>query len=127
MTPRHSASPTAAEIEILRVLWKTGPSTVAGVHQELQRKTGYTTVLKLMQIMAAKGLLRRDTHQRAHIYHPAVPEEQTKKGLVHDLLEKVFSGSARDLILQALSARRASPEELAEIKQMIQELEKGEK
>jgi predicted transcriptional regulator len=80
-----------------------------------------------MQIMASKGLLKRDTAARTHVYHPAVPEELTKRRLVHDLLDKVFSGSARDLIVQALSAKRASAEELAEIKTMIQELEKGQK
>lgn len=119
--------PTAAELEILQALWRNGPSTVREVHEHLNPNTGYTTVLKLMQIMREKGLLTRDTAERSHIYSPAIPEEQTKNGLVRDLLEKAFRGSAKDLILQALSAKRASKEELAEIRQMIDRLEKGKK
>ena len=119
--------PTAAELEILQVVWRNGPSTVRQVHHELNPETGYTTVLKLMQIMKEKGLLTRDTAERSHVYSATIPEEQTKKGLVRDLLEKAFRGSAKELILQALSAKRASREELAEIRQIIDRIEKGER
>ncbi|HEV8541076.1 MAG TPA: BlaI/MecI/CopY family transcriptional regulator [Verrucomicrobiae bacterium] len=125
MTARITARPTSAELEILQVLWRSGPSTVRAVHEALGADTGYTTVLKLMQIMAEKGLLTRDTNERSHVYHPASAEEQTKKRLVHDFLDKAFRGSAKDLILQALSTRKASREDLAEIRKMIEEIEKG--
>jgi predicted transcriptional regulator len=117
--------PTAAELEILHVLWAGGPRTVRQVQQALPPGTGYTTVLKMMQIMTEKGLVQRDTGERSHIYSPAIPEEQTKSGLVRDLLDRAFRGSAKDLIVQALSARRASREELVEIRRMIEAIEKG--
>jgi predicted transcriptional regulator len=119
--------PTTAELEILQTLWKRGPQTVRQVQEALGPDTGYTTVLKLMQIMTEKGLLRRDTAQRMHIYTSAAPEKRTKEGLVRDLLDRAFRGSAKDLILQALSAKRTSPQELAEIRQMIDSIEKGPK
>jgi BlaI family penicillinase repressor len=125
MTAPRARRPTGAELEILQVLWKEGPSTVRRVHEALDPETGYTTVLKLMQIMTEKGLLKRDTAERTHVYRPAIPEGQIKNGLVRDLLDKAFRGSARDLILQALSTRRASPAELVEIRQMIERIEKG--
>jgi predicted transcriptional regulator len=123
--PRSPKRPTGAELEILQVLWREGPSTVRQVHEALDPGTGYTTVLKLMQIMTEKGLLLRDTSDRTHVYEPAISEQQTKKGIVGDLLEKAFSGSAKDLILQALSAKRTSAEELAEIRKAIENIEKG--
>ena len=119
--------PTAAELDILQVLWNAGPQTVRQVQTALGPKTGYTTVLKLMQIMVEKGLLRRNTAERTHVYSPAIPEEQTKKGLVSDLLNRAFRGSAKDLILQALSARQTTPEDLADIRQIIEAFEKGAK
>jgi predicted transcriptional regulator len=119
--------PTAAELEILQVLWNSGPQTVRQVQTALGPKTGYTTVLKFMQIMVEKGLLRRNTAERTHIYSPAIPEEQTKKGLVSDFLDRAFRGSAKDLILQALSARQATPEDLADIRKIIERFEKGAK
>ena len=87
--------------------------------------TGYTTVLKLMQIMTDKGLVRRDESQRTHVYRPVASEEQTQSRLVRDLLERAFGGSAQKLVLQALSARPASPEEIAEIRSLLDELERG--
>jgi predicted transcriptional regulator len=127
MPPKTAKRPTAAELQILQVLWSEGPQTVREVQEELGPETGYTTVLKLMQIMSEKGLLIRNTAEKTHIYSPAVPEEQTKGSLVRDLLDRAFRGSAKDLILQALSTKRATREELAEIRQMIEALEKGKK
>jgi predicted transcriptional regulator len=117
--------PTAAELEILRVLWERGPSTVRDVHHQLNaaKPTGYTTVLKLMQIMADKRLVRRDEKQRAHIYAAAIPREQTQRQLVHDLVDRVFGGSASRLVMQALSRRKTSPAELAEIRQALDDME----
>ena len=119
--------PTDAELEILKVLWRRGPSTVREVFETLgeARGTGYTTVLKLMQIMAEKGLVVRDESERAHRYEPAAPEDETQRRLVGDLLRKAFDGSAKKLVLQALSAKRASSEELSEIRRMLDELEGG--
>ena len=127
MRKEPSKRPTAAELGILQVLWKNGPQTVRQVQGALGPETGYTTVLKLMQIMKEKGLLRRDTDDRTHVYFPALPEEQTKNGLVRDLLDRAFRGSAKDLIVQALSAKRTSREELAQIREMIEGIEKGRK
>src|SRR5919202_1899583 len=113
-TPR----PTDAELAILRVLWQRGPSTVREVHEELSRErgTGYTTVLKLLQIMFEKGLVARDESERAHVYRPRQSEEQAQRRLVTDLLDRAFGGSAQQLVLRALTAKPASPEELAEIR-----------
>jgi BlaI family transcriptional regulator, penicillinase repressor len=116
-TPR----PTDAELAILRVLWARGPSTVRQVHDVLarERHAAYTTALKLLQIMAEKGLVRRDETERTHIYHARLTEEQTQRQLVRDLLDRAFGGSASKLVMQALAARRASPEELGEIRDLI--------
>ena len=117
--------PTDAELEILKVLWRRGPSTVREVFETLgeTRGTGYTTVLKLMQIMAEKGLVVRDESERAHRYEPAAPEDETQRRLVGDLLRKAFDGEAVKLVMQALSTERASAEELSEIRRMLDELE----
>jgi len=120
----NRALPTDAELAILRVLWRRGPSTVREVHEDLKQGTGYTTVLKLMQIMAQKGLVERDEAGKSHVYRAMIPEEQTQKGLVHDLVEKAFGGSASRLVLRALSNERASREELAEIRAMLDDIEK---
>jgi len=119
--------PTDAELEILKVLWRRGPSTVREVFETLgeSKTTGYTTVLKLMQIMAEKGLVVRDESERAHRYEPAAPEDETQRRLVGDLLRKAFDGSAKKLVMQALSTERASAEELSEIRRMLDELERG--
>ena len=117
--------PTDAELEILKVLWRRGPSTVREVFETLgeTKGTGYTTVLKLMQIMAEKGLVVRDESERAHRYEAAAPEDETQRRLVGDLLRKAFDGSAKKLVMQALSTERASAEELSEIRRMLDELE----
>ena len=114
--------PTDAELSILRVLWERGPSTVRQVHDVLSRErpTAYTTALKLLQIMTEKGLVRRDETERSHVYHPRLSEEQTQRQLVRDLLDRAFGGSAAKLVMQALAARRATPEELVEIRRLIE-------
>jgi len=119
--------PTDAELEILTVLWSRGPATVRDVHEAIcaRRPTQYTTVLKLMQIMAEKGLVRRDEKQRAHVYHAARPREWTQRQLAGDLLQRAFDGSARNLLLGALSARKASKEDLTELRRLLDEYEKG--
>ncbi|MET0625644.1 MAG: BlaI/MecI/CopY family transcriptional regulator [Pyrinomonadaceae bacterium] len=121
--------PTDAELEILKVLWRRGPSTVREVFETLgeNKTTGYTTVLKTMQIMAEKGLVVRDESERAHRYEPAAREDETQRRLVGDLLRKAFDGSAKNLVLQALSTERASAGELDEIRRMLDELERGER
>lgn len=123
--PSGSFKPTSAEIAILRVLWAHGPATVREVHTELSRTqtTGYTTVLKMLQIMTEKGLVSRDETERAHVYQAVPSEERTQQGLITDLLDKAFGGSAQKLVLRALSTRKASPEELAEIRTLLDELE----
>ena len=118
------AQPTAAELEILRALWRLGPSTVRDVHEALrERRVGYTTVLKLLQIMTEKGLVKRDESQRAHVYEVRVPEEQTQTQLVRDLVDRAFGGSPGRLVMQALSSRKATPEERDRIRQLLDELE----
>jgi BlaI family penicillinase repressor len=124
--PNTLPRPTEAELAILRVLWKRGPSTVREVLEEICRSqdTGYTTVLKLMQIMTEKGLVKRDEAGRSHIYQPTLAEEATQQQLVCDLLDRAFGGSAQKLVLQALAARPADPQELAEIRRLIQAFER---
>ena len=119
--------PTDAELEILTVVWSRGAATVRDVHEAIaaRRPTQYTTVLKLMQIMAEKGLLRRNEEQRAHIYEPARPREWTQRQLAGDLLRRAFEGSARGLLMGALSAKKAGRKELAELRRMLDEYEKG--
>jgi predicted transcriptional regulator len=114
--------PTDAELAILRVLWTRGPSTVrqiAGVMADAGREIGYTTVLKLLQIMTEKGLVVRDESARTHIYAPASTEDQTQRQMVTDLLDRVFDGSAAKLVMQALAAKKTTPEELAEIRELL--------
>jgi predicted transcriptional regulator len=121
--------PTDSELEILTVLWSRGPATVRDVHETvaLRKPTQYTTVLKTLQIMAEKGLVRRNEKQRAHIYEAARPREWTQSQMAGDLLRRAFDGSARNLLLGALSARRASAAELSELRTLIDEYEKGRK
>ena len=121
---RHKYSrPTDRELTILQILWDNGPSTVRQVNEAMNKDedTGYTTTLKLMQIMAEKGLLRRDESQFKHIYKHAITEEKTQKQLVGDLLERAFSGSAEKLVMRALSAKKVSQKELAGIRKMLDE------
>jgi BlaI family penicillinase repressor len=121
--------PTPGELEILRVLWDRGPSTVREVQETLgaERGAGYTTVLKLLQIMAEKDLVRRDESARAHVYAARVPETQTQRQLVRDLVDRAFGGSAAQLVVQALSGRRASAEEIERIRRLLDEIEGGKR
>jgi len=120
--------PTDAELEILTVLWAKGPSTVREVHDAIAqcKPALYTTVLKMLQIMAEKSLVLRDERQRAHVYCASQAREWTQRQLAGDLLRRAFGGSASSLVLGALSAQKATPEELAEIRRMIEKHEKGE-
>jgi predicted transcriptional regulator len=121
--------PTDAELEILTVLWSIGPATVRDVHNVItaRRAAQYSTVLKFMQIMAEKGLVRRDETERAHVYKATKPSEWTRKQLAGDLLERAFSGSAKALLIGALSARKASKEELAEMRKLLDDYRKEDK
>jgi BlaI family transcriptional regulator, penicillinase repressor len=118
--------PSNSELEILRILWKQGPQTVREVHDALkhERPVGYTTVLKTMQVMAEKKLVTRDESERSHVYAPAVEEKSVKRRLVSDLLDKAFDGSAAQLVMQALSDKRASSEDLKKIRKLLNESEK---
>jgi predicted transcriptional regulator len=120
--------PTDGELEILRVLWQRGASTVRDVFDALSKSKpiGYTTVLKLMQIMAEKGLVRRDEEERAHVYKARAPQQQTQRQMVRDLLHRAFDDSASQLVMQALASKKASPEELAQIRQLLDAYERGE-
>jgi predicted transcriptional regulator len=111
--------PTDAELAILRVLWTRGPSTVREVADAMRHQGAYTTVLKTLQIMTEKGLVRRDEAERTHIYEASASETSTQKQLVTDLMHRVFEGSAAKLVLQALRAGKASPDELAEIRRLL--------
>ena len=116
-TPR----PTDGELAILRILWDRGPSTVRQVHDVLahERQAAYTTALKLLQIMTEKGLVSRDESDRAHVYQARLTEEQTQRQLVGDLLDRAFGGSASKLVMQALATTRATPDELQEIRRLL--------
>ncbi len=116
MTTRR---PTDAELAILRVLWGRGASTVRQVAETMDRAVGYTTVLKLLQIMTEKGLVVRDESSRTHVYEAAFSEDQTQRQLVNDLVERAFDGSAAKLVLQALASKKATPEELDEIRTLL--------
>ena len=117
--------PSDGELEILHELWSRGPLTVREVHEALSKKQkmGYTTILKMMQIMYAKGLVIRDDSSRAHIYEAAIEEEVVQEKMVKKLLDRVFKGSAEQLILRALSVKRSTPEELEEIRKILDSLE----
>jgi BlaI family penicillinase repressor len=119
--------PTAAELQILQVLWERGPSTVREVHEALQEEKalGYTTVLKLMQIMTTKGLVRRDENQRAHVYEAQQPAEKTKRQFAADMLERVFDGSARELMMHALASQRSTRQEIEELRSLLDEHERN--
>jgi predicted transcriptional regulator len=119
------AKPTNSELEILNVLWRIGPCSVREVCDELNRRrsTGYTTVLKLMQIMVEKGLVIRNEKNRAHIYAAKQGETETQRGLINDLVDRAFGGSAHKLALHAIGSQRATPEELAEIRLLLDKLE----
>jgi predicted transcriptional regulator len=123
----HPPKPTDAELDILAVLWARGPVTVRDVHEAIARRkpTQYTTVLKLLQIMTEKGLVTRDEKQRAHVYAASRPREWTQKQLAGDLLQRAFNGSAPSLMMGALSARKASKEDLSELRRLLDDYEKG--
>jgi BlaI family transcriptional regulator, penicillinase repressor len=127
MTNTKPPRPTDAELAILRVLWTRGASTVRQVHESLSRErpAAYTTALKMLQIMTEKGLVRRDESDRTHIYQSRLTEEQTQRQLVRDLLDRAFGGSSSKLVLQALSARRATAEELGEIRRLLESARDG--
>ncbi|MBN1419507.1 MAG: BlaI/MecI/CopY family transcriptional regulator [Planctomycetes bacterium] len=140
MARKKLPRPTDAELAILRILWERGPSTVREVHEaqndrskrtghadqtERSKETGYTSALKLLQIMLEKGLVDRDESERSHVYRARASEDATQRQLVGDLLDRAFGGSARTLILQALSAKKATPEELAEIRRLLARFEEG--
>ena len=117
--------PTEKELEILNVLWTKGPSTVRRVNAEIskEQQTGYTTTLKLMQIMTEKELLVRDDSQFKHVYKPAVSKKNTQDQIVQGILDNVFSGSAEALVMRALSTKKVSPEELENIRKLLDEME----
>ena len=121
--------PTDAQLEILTVVWSLGPSTVRDVHEVINRRkpTQYSTVLKFMQIMTEKGLVRRDDTERAHVFEPAQSKEATQQQLAGDLLERAFNGSARSLMMGALSAKKASKKELAELRKLLDECQRKAK
>jgi BlaI family penicillinase repressor len=127
--PRSPSSrPNDVELAILRVVWNRKTCTVREVHEALQaeRNTGYTSTLKMMQVMCEKGLLKRDDTQRPQVYRPAIPQEQTQKKIVRDLVKTVFGGSARKLVMQAVQSHKINREELAEIRNLLDQLEEGE-
>ena len=128
MARHRTPQPTDAELAILSALWDRGPSTVRQVNEALSREkpTGYTTTLKLMQIMAEKGLLLRDDSQFAHVYRPAASEARIQTQVVSSLVDRAFAGSTGKLVMRALSAKSVSPEELAEIRKLIDEMGGGQ-
>lgn len=123
--------PTESELEILQVLWANGPSTVRLVNEELnlhsEKSIGYTTTLKLMQLMLTKGFLERDARTRTHIYKSAVEERRVKQGLLSQFVDKAFRGSAAQLVMEALGQHRTSDDELAKIKALIEQMEDDKK
>ena len=128
MSEQPTAKPTASELEILQILWNRGPSTVRDVHLVLTlnqgKPIGYTSVLKLMQIMTAKGTVRRNEEQRAHVYEAVHPAEKTKRQLATDVLQRVFDGSASELMMHALSGGQGSKEEIEELRRMLDDYER---
>lgn len=127
---RALPQPTPAELEILGVLWRRGPSTVRDVHSALEargRDVGYTTVLKIMQIMADKGLAQRDASERSHVYRAAIREDATKRRLVSDLVKRAFEGSALGLVMHALAAHPADASELQQIRALLDEHLEGKR
>src|SRR3954471_12806881 len=128
MPRRRSPQPTEVELAILRVLWARGPSTVREVHAALlgqreRQDTGYSTTLKMMQVMTDKGLLKRDESRRPQVYRPAVAEDETQRRMVDDLVRRVFGGSARKLVLRAVESEDVTPDELAEIRRLLEQME----
>jgi BlaI family penicillinase repressor len=127
VTSKKLPKPTEAEYDILQILWDRGPATVRAVHDQLSqtKRSQYTTTLKLMQVLAEKGLVKRDETNRSHIYHPQITREQAQQQMAGHLLNRVFGGSAKSLLLGALGAKRTSKKELAELRQLLDEHERG--
>ncbi len=125
--PSSPPLPTGAQLDILTVLWRLGPSTVREIHEALGSGSGYTTTLKQLQLMTEKGIVLRSERFRNHVYEAGVPKEQTRKQIAGDLLRRAFDGSATNMLLGALSAQPASAEELAEIRRMLDTFEKRKK
>lgn len=123
-TMSKSIKPTDAELEILNILWKQGPSSVRDVHELLQKDAGYTTTLKLMQIMLEKGLLRRDAGSKIHIYEAAVGQKETQGNLISRMVETAFEGSAMNLVMEALGSYNASSAEMEQIREYLDQAEK---
>lgn len=125
MSAPSMPKPTEAELELLQILWERGRSTVREIYEALRgdKDTGYTTTLKILQKMTDKGLVKRDETNRTHIYEPVLRAEQTQRQLVRDLLHRAFAGSPGQLVVQALSEKNASPEELAEIRRLLDRME----
>ncbi len=126
MSNSKHIKPTESELEILQVLWDKGTATVREVHEELSKtkEAGYTTTLKLMQIMNEKGLVKRDNSMRSHVYHAAVNREKTQKHLLNKMIDSLFGGSPTQLVIQALGNNKTSPEELARIQELLDNLKK---
>lgn len=124
MSTTKSIKPTESELEILQILWQKGTATVREVHEELAatKDVGYTTTLKLMQIMHEKGLVKRDDSMRTHIYQPAVNKEKTQKHLLGKMIDNLFGGSPTQLVIQALGEHKTSPEELEKIQALLNQL-----
>jgi predicted transcriptional regulator len=119
---REPNSPTQVELAILQVLWQRGPSTVRELHEALkaERDTGLSTTLKMVQVMTEKGLVLKDESVRPQVYRPSRPAEQTQLQLIDELIQRAFGGSASELVMRAASAKRITPQELAEIKRLIE-------
>lgn len=125
MPRKPSSQPTEVELQILRILWERAPATARQIHDRLAetRDTNYSTTVKMLAIMLDKGLLRRDDSVRPQVFRPAASQQRTQRRILGDLIQKVYDGSTGSLVLQALASRKASPEELREIRQMLDELE----
>lgn len=128
MSRPKSTKPTDGELSILKVLWRKGPSTVRDVQEDLSivRHTGYTTALKLLQIMADKGLVVRDETNRAHVYRPSASEEETQQQLIGDLLDRAFGGSAMKLVIHSLTSQKATSQDIQQIREMLTNLERDQ-
>ena len=126
---QSSSQPTDAELQILRVLWENGPSPVRVIHEAVSRnkEANYSTTVKMLSVMLDKALVRRDESVRPHIYRTVKKQETTQKGMMRDLMDRVYGGTPGRMVIQALSSRKASPEELDEIRKMLDQLQKGGK
>ena len=123
-----SSQPTEVELQILRILWKQGPSTARQIHNQLAevRDTNYSTTVKMLSVMLEKDLVRRDESVRPQVFRPAATQQRTQQRMLKEMIQKVYDGSTGSLVLQALASQKASPEELAEIRQVLDELGESE-